>query len=588
MIVASVAAFADDSVATTTFDKPLTISGLAAGDKVNFYKIVEWVGDEAQPAGSVVVSGWKVVDHYKGVLTEDAFKAAFVGTPATTEPVAAAVAPTGITAEMAGNLARLAATDTTASTEVTVETAGTAVLNNDAAGMWMALITPSDVDTMYNPVFVGADFNKDKTGDWKVTEAASYGDSAVAKKSTTDLNKEASNEGDVAPDDLKWTTTAVGDILDFTVTTTIPGYGDVYQAPFFKLTDKLNDLELVDNTIQITAPSVPAGKATITPASDKKSYTIEFDSDYLKTIKTPTTLTVTYKAKVTTTAPVHVNWEKNEVWTEFSHDPTKESDHAFKKDDTIHYTFTLDAEGLGGGSTQSGKKTSELVKIGQNADGTPITEETKYSEISEREYWEGPLAGAKFKLYRKNVVGTLSEEYTPSNGEIVSGADGRFTIAGLDAGTYYLQESEAPAGFVRDLSIHTIVIDAVLTPKDVTEYTTDGKTWISAEAYDKLDAEAKKEYKSYTYKVDTLDTYTVKVDGEDTATYHFTNKGTDAEIVWTETPPVEHPFDIINTKGVELPSTGGMGTTILYVGGSILVLAAVILLITKRRMNAED
>ena len=35
-------------------------------------------------------------------------------------------------------------------------------------------------------------------------------------------------------------------------------------------------------------------------------------------------------------------------------------------------------------------------------------------------------------------------------------------------------------------------------------------------------------------------------------------------------------------------STGGMGTTILHVAGSILVLAAAILLITKRRMNAED
>jgi len=36
------------------------------------------------------------------------------------------------------------------------------------------------------------------------------------------------------------------------------------------------------------------------------------------------------------------------------------------------------------------------------------------------------------------------------------------------------------------------------------------------------------------------------------------------------------------------PSTGGMGTTLLYVGGSILVILAAVLLITKRRMNAED
>ena len=44
--------------------------------------------------------------------------------------------------------------------------------------------------------------------------------------------------------------------------------------------------------------------------------------------------------------------------------------------------------------------------------------------------------------------------------------------------------------------------------------------------------------------------------------------------------------DIVNRKGSLLPSTGGMGTTILYVIGSILVLVAAILLITKKRMDA--
>ena len=47
-------------------------------------------------------------------------------------------------------------------------------------------------------------------------------------------------------------------------------------------------------------------------------------------------------------------------------------------------------------------------------------------------------------------------------------------------------------------------------------------------------------------------------------------------------------ISITNNKGVELPSTGGIGTTIFYVAGSILVLAAAILLITKRRMGAGD
>jgi LPXTG-motif cell wall-anchored protein len=42
---------------------------------------------------------------------------------------------------------------------------------------------------------------------------------------------------------------------------------------------------------------------------------------------------------------------------------------------------------------------------------------------------------------------------------------------------------------------------------------------------------------------------------------------------------------IQNNKGVELPSTGGIGTTIFYVVGGVLVLAAIILLVTKKRMS---
>lgn len=46
--------------------------------------------------------------------------------------------------------------------------------------------------------------------------------------------------------------------------------------------------------------------------------------------------------------------------------------------------------------------------------------------------------------------------------------------------------------------------------------------------------------------------------------------------------------EVENNTGTLLPSTGGIGTTIFYVGGSLMVLAAAILLITKRRMGIED
>ena len=50
----------------------------------------------------------------------------------------------------------------------------------------------------------------------------------------------------------------------------------------------------------------------------------------------------------------------------------------------------------------------------------------------------------------------------------------------------------------------------------------------------------------------------------------------------------EFAITIDNKSGVELPSTGGIGTTIFTVGGSLLALAAAILLVTKRRMNNND
>jgi LPXTG-motif cell wall-anchored protein len=42
---------------------------------------------------------------------------------------------------------------------------------------------------------------------------------------------------------------------------------------------------------------------------------------------------------------------------------------------------------------------------------------------------------------------------------------------------------------------------------------------------------------------------------------------------------------IYNVAGKTLPSTGGMGTTVFYVLGSVLMLGAAILLISKRRMS---
>ena len=56
----------------------------------------------------------------------------------------------------------------------------------------------------------------------------------------------------------------------------------------------------------------------------------------------------------------------------------------------------------------------------------------------------------------------------------------------------------------------------------------------------------------------------------------------------TEIEDLKATKQIENNAGALLPSTGGIGTTIFYVVGGILVVVAGVLLITKKRMSGRD
>lgn len=73
---------------------------------------------------------------------------------------------------------------------------------------------------------------------------------------------------------------------------------------------------------------------------------------------------------------------------------------------------------------------------------------------------------------------------------------------------------------------------------------------------------------------------------EETAAPAGYNKLTARETV--EIEDANKSVSIENKAGALLPSTGGMGTTVFYVLGGILVLAAIVLLVTKRRMSTAE
>ena len=59
------------------------------------------------------------------------------------------------------------------------------------------------------------------------------------------------------------------------------------------------------------------------------------------------------------------------------------------------------------------------------------------------------------------------------------------------------------------------------------------------------------------------------------------------EVIITTGATAAVEITVVNNKGSELPSTGGIGTTIFYIIGAVLVIGAGVLLVTRRRMNVN-
>ena len=160
---------------------------------------------------------------------------------------------------------------------------------------------------------------------------------------------------------------------------------------------------------------------------------------------------------------------------------------------------------------------------------------------------KNPLTGAEFTLEKKVLK-------TPANGEngteaeyewktitVVKNEEGTiFTFSGLDDGDYRLTETKTPAGY------NTI---------DPIEFTV-------------------------TAEHDVL--------SDNPALTSLSGNATTGEITFTpNTTDGSLSTDVVNNAGSTLPETGGIGTTIFYVLGSVLLVGAAVLLITKKRMSAE-
>ena len=153
------------------------------------------------------------------------------------------------------------------------------------------------------------------------------------------------------------------------------------------------------------------------------------------------------------------------------------------------------------------------------------------------------LAGAEFELtdsngdpvYVSGANGVYVVDATSSSNKVVTPEGGAVVITGLEnVGTYYLTETKAPDGY-----------NMLAAPVEVT----------------------------------------VVADVKDANGNVTTQNGTELT-VGADTYYVNHTKrDIENFSGVELPSTGGMGTMMMITIGTMVAMAFAVLMITQKKMS---
>lgn len=369
---------------------------------------------------------------------------------------------------------------------------------------------------------------------------------------------------------------SIGDDVPFQLTATIPDMAN-YNSYYFVFSDTMSEGLTFNNDAAIT----------IIDADNKVLKTLTKDEDYLVVTDDETnsvriiltnfvqyntkdyigkTVKVAYTARLNENAqPGGVPDTKNSAQLIFSNNPnfTYDNDNDDEPDpgepigktpfsETMVYTtgikvVKVDAENLkrlnGAEFTIEGDGVKDVIRITygfkEDTDGT-------YYMLTDGSYTEeAPTPATEDKydsttiLYKltKDVASVGDANYIKGVGSV--GDDGIVSFTGLSSGIYTITESKTPYGYN---TIGSFKIEITAEPSE-TECKWDAKV------------------------IDDGGMTIDELKEDDTALFTVIVK---------------------NSKGTLLPSTGGIGTKIFYIVGSVLVLVAVVLLVTRKRVNAKE
>lgn len=345
----------------------------------------------------------------------------------------------------------------------------------------------------------------------------------------------------------------IGDTVPFKIVASVPSADELarYDAYEFIIHDQIDaGLTIDTSSIEVHHSADKASTTTTTPlkadsatgyelnteaviATGGGSFTVSFAD--LKSVDTVSNgggyIVVTFDATLNENANIGAAGNRNDTYLEFSNNPATGGKGSTAHDKVIVFTYQLDNDKVDGG--QKPLADAEFVLL--NADGSKAAQVD--ADTGKVVAW---IDQADALTQDYNAWTALNAEH---NVILKSDTEGNFNVVGLDEGAYKLLEIKAPSGYNRlDEAINLTITASTGLVQDWNNYDTSPLTSLKITV------------------------------GEHTA------EGAPATGVVTNT--------VVNESGTTLPETGGIGTTIFYVLGGLLVAGAVALLVTRRR--AQD
>lgn len=380
---------------------------------------------------------------------------------------------------------------------------------------------------------------RDNNAEWDIKSTFPTVDKKVDTNETVDdTHDDATDNGSAQ----------VGDTVTFTLKSTVPDMSD-YTTFYFGFTDTLTrGLKIVDSNGSAVSDGNPASidNLTITIGGEPvtSGYNVSLQGTVLKVEFTNLKnveqanqdedigkdIVVTYQAMITEAAVVGTP-ALNTVKVEYSNDPTTGTKGESTPDESKVYTYDIDVNkwALSGKEDEPGTDEDES-KIKNLADAEFILSTNQTAPTEEQIKGEYANYNGLVKLFKlnDNSYRVAKPDDTPKENSFTTTNSGDINIAGLEAGTYYLHEIEAPDGY-----------NKLKKPVKIEIIVSEGK------------------YENATIEV---------------------NDGVASG---------DNVINVENKKGIELPETGSIGTIGLTALGVVVVVAGLFAFPRKKKTRQD-